>query len=551
MKTYKTNIENMTVNYRIEIVRDIDNVYYVNMTAETGEYVKGLPEYLPYKELKKAVKCFTGCELPALKSLTFEGKGRKQYAHIERTGHQTPKVGDVLTDKKWGHDYYRIEAIEQRYNDTRIKCNGLEMSITMLDGYVVMTEADNEHTIADLPGWVCKGATIIYDDIVYWIDGEIVGVSNGCIWFKDKRYGTFGAPHGWTYDRFLRLYNSECRRTGHLHGVDLRKAVAYTLEGIAEIRAAYERDGLAFDGDREGTCMYYIEQLLKGRTSYQFGNCRFDCKLNEDGTWDVHAYDTDGEDSTFKAMPIHHAAGMFNDLFGTWGSGNLPDPDGGNEPDYYSEYQKLGHQEARPTVWLEKATSEEQEAYYRACVELERMAGDGLPLVIRADSADLSVNPWNALEKRVKTARVFHLGDRVKVKDGNSEVTGIVNGIRCNEGSLALGGWCTHYNIQWDKQYQYTTGCGTATGCGNIGPERIELIERAEFCTEPTSEWLQPGEKVAHYLDYGDGTGDWLIGNVTGYELCDDGTVIVIYGEYRTPLKGMVKYRPEMDGKAA
>ena len=221
-------------------------------------------------------------------------------------------------------------------------------------------------------------------------------------------------------------------------------------------------------------------------------------------------------------------------------------------PDYYSEYQKLGHQEARPQEWLKKTTSEEREAYYRACVELERMAGDGLPLVIRADSADLSVNPWNALEKRVKTARVFHLGDRVKVKDGSREVTGIVNGIRCNEGSLALGGWCTHYNIQWDKQYQYTTGYGTATGCGNIGPERIELIERAEFCPEPAAEWLQPGEKVAHYLDYGDGTGDWLTGNVTGYDLDDnDKGVTVIYGEYRTPLKGMVKYQSEMDGKAA
>ena len=222
-----------------------------------------------------------------------------------------------------------------------------------------------------------------------------------------------------------------------------------------------------------------------------------------------------------------------------------------DEPDYYSEYQKLGHQEARPQEWLKKTTNEKRATYYRACVELERMAGDGLPLVIRADGADTEANPWNALEKRVKTARVFHLGDRVKVKDGSREVTGIVNGIRCNEGSLALGGWCTHYNIQWDKQYQYTTGYGTVTGCGNIGPERIELIERAEFCPEPAAEWLQPGEKVAHYLDYGDGTGDWLIGNVTGYELCDNGTVIVIYGEYRTPLKGMVKYQPEMDGKAA
>ena len=223
-------------------------------------------------------------------------------------------------------------------------------------------------------------------------------------------------------------------------------------------------------------------------------------------------------------------------------------PDG----DYYSEYQKLSHQEARPQVWLEKATNEEREVYYRACVKLERMAGDGLPLVIRADSADLTVNPWNALEKRVKTARVFHLGDRVRMKNGNHEFTGTINGIRCNRGSLSLGGWCTHYNIRYDEQCQYTTGYGTVTGCGNISPECIELIERARFCLEPASEWLQPGEKVAHYLDYGDGTGDWLTGCVTGYDMDDDNEgVTVIYGEYRTQLKDIVKYQQEMDGKAA
>lgn len=221
---------------------------------------------------------------------------------------------------------------------------------------------------------------------------------------------------------------------------------------------------------------------------------------------------------------------------------------------YYSEYQKLGHQEARPTEWIEKATSEEREAYYRACVELERMAGDGLPLVIRADGADTEANPWNALEKRVKTARVFHLGDRVKMHYPYqcNEVTGVINRIRFDEGSLSLGGWCTHYDIRFDEEYQrHNNFGGKDTGVGNISPERIELVERAEFCPEPAAEWLQPGEKVAHYLDYGDGTGDWLTGNVTGYELCDDGTVIVIYGEYRTPLKGMVKYQLEMDGKAA
>ena len=225
-----------------------------------------------------------------------------------------------------------------------------------------------------------------------------------------------------------------------------------------------------------------------------------------------------------------------------------------DEPDYYSEYQKLGHQEQRPTVWLEKATSEEREAYYRACVELERLAGDGLPLVIRADSADLSVNPWNALEKRVKTARVFHLGDRVKMQYPYQcdEVTGTICGIRFGQGCTWLGGWCTHYDVRFDEEYQRPNNFGGKdTGVGMVSPERIELVERAEFCPEPAADWLQPGEKVAHYLDYGDGTGDWLTGNVTGYELCDDGTVIVIYGEYRTPLKNMVKYRYEMDHKTA
>ena len=225
-----------------------------------------------------------------------------------------------------------------------------------------------------------------------------------------------------------------------------------------------------------------------------------------------------------------------------------------DEPDYYSEYQKLGHQEQRPQEWLKKTTDEKRAAYYRACVELERLAGDGLPLVIRADSADLSVNPWNALEKRVKTARVFHLGDRVKMQYPYQcdEVTGTICGIRFGQGCTWLGGWCTHYDVRFDEEYQRPNNFGGKdTGVGMVSPERIELVERAEFCPEPAADWLQPGEKVAHYLDYGDGTGDWLTGNVTGYELCDDGTVIVIYGEYRTPLKNMVKYRYEMDHKTA
>ena len=118
----RNNIENMTVNYRIEIVRDFNNVYYVNMTADNGEYVKGLPEYVGYMDLKKAVKCLTGCELPTLKSLTFEGNGRKKYAHIERTGHQTQKALQItseITEQREQNDA-GISSAESR----RDKANG-------------------------------------------------------------------------------------------------------------------------------------------------------------------------------------------------------------------------------------------------------------------------------------------------------------------------------------------------------------------------------------------------------------------------------------------
>lgn len=77
------NIEskNRVINYDIEIVRDFDGTYYVNARNELHEHIKGLPEYLPYKELKKTVKEALGVTLPPLKSLTFEGNGRKQYAN--------------------------------------------------------------------------------------------------------------------------------------------------------------------------------------------------------------------------------------------------------------------------------------------------------------------------------------------------------------------------------------------------------------------------------------------------------------------------------------
>lgn len=66
----------------IEIVKDFDNLYYANITLN-GNSVKGLPEYVGYVELKKAVKEKLGYTLPNLKDLKFEKSGRKCYAHIE------------------------------------------------------------------------------------------------------------------------------------------------------------------------------------------------------------------------------------------------------------------------------------------------------------------------------------------------------------------------------------------------------------------------------------------------------------------------------------
>ena len=77
MKTSSNNnnieSKNRVINYDIEIVRDFDGTYYVNALNEQHEHIKGLPEYLPYKELKKTVKESLGVTLPPLKSLTFEG----------------------------------------------------------------------------------------------------------------------------------------------------------------------------------------------------------------------------------------------------------------------------------------------------------------------------------------------------------------------------------------------------------------------------------------------------------------------------------------------
>ncbi len=65
----------------IEIVRDFDNTYYANITIG-DEPVLGLPEYVSYTTLKKAVLAEVGIPLPNVSMLNFQRLGRKEYASL-------------------------------------------------------------------------------------------------------------------------------------------------------------------------------------------------------------------------------------------------------------------------------------------------------------------------------------------------------------------------------------------------------------------------------------------------------------------------------------
>lgn len=66
----------------VEIVKDIDGSYYANVNYN-GYTVWGLPEYVTYKELKKAFKEKIGYTLPNLSELPFRSYGRKYYVQFE------------------------------------------------------------------------------------------------------------------------------------------------------------------------------------------------------------------------------------------------------------------------------------------------------------------------------------------------------------------------------------------------------------------------------------------------------------------------------------
>lgn len=66
----------------VEIVKDFDGSYYANVNYN-GYSVLGLPEYVTYKELKRAFAEKIGYKLPNLAELSFKSYGRKYYAQFE------------------------------------------------------------------------------------------------------------------------------------------------------------------------------------------------------------------------------------------------------------------------------------------------------------------------------------------------------------------------------------------------------------------------------------------------------------------------------------
>ena len=79
-----TGMQNTKKRYLIEIVKSPDKSYYVNLSID-GSLMVGLPDYVPYRTLKAAVKEKYGIELPNVRTLEFNKVGTKHYARIDGT----------------------------------------------------------------------------------------------------------------------------------------------------------------------------------------------------------------------------------------------------------------------------------------------------------------------------------------------------------------------------------------------------------------------------------------------------------------------------------
>ena len=74
------------MKWMCEVVQDFDGSYYANMTNENGA-VRGIPEYVSYRELREGIRSVTGISLVLRKALRFKQIGRKKYALVQNVYH--------------------------------------------------------------------------------------------------------------------------------------------------------------------------------------------------------------------------------------------------------------------------------------------------------------------------------------------------------------------------------------------------------------------------------------------------------------------------------
>ena len=65
-----------------KLVRQTFSFYKANLLLN-GQPVEGLPEYVPYPRLKRAIRLKTGIRIKNCQDLTFENYGDERHAHFE------------------------------------------------------------------------------------------------------------------------------------------------------------------------------------------------------------------------------------------------------------------------------------------------------------------------------------------------------------------------------------------------------------------------------------------------------------------------------------
>ena len=78
------HIEHNQNKWFLEVVQCQDGTYYANM-AVARNFVRGLPEYVDYNTLRRAIRLKTGISILPKKDMIFQKSGTRNYAYIDAT----------------------------------------------------------------------------------------------------------------------------------------------------------------------------------------------------------------------------------------------------------------------------------------------------------------------------------------------------------------------------------------------------------------------------------------------------------------------------------